>query len=101
MVQHVLSATEARVRFGDLLRRVAEQEDTVVVERGGVPQVVVISMAEYQRLSAKRLPGGWRRLARRAHDEAMKQLEGKPAHRPEDVLGQARKERDARLNDLR
>ncbi len=25
----------------------------------------------------------------------MKQLEGKPAHRPEDVLGQARKERDA------
>lgn len=101
VVEHVLSATEARVRFGELLRRVTEQHETVVVERGGVPQAVVMSMAEYQRLSVKQTPGGWRSLARMAHDEAMKELRGRPVHRPEDMLEQARKERDGRLTSLR
>ena len=33
----VVSATEARVHFGELLRRVAEGRETVFVERGGQP----------------------------------------------------------------
>ena len=50
----VLSATEARVHFGALLRRVVEQDETVVVERGGKPQVVVMSMPAYERLQSCR-----------------------------------------------
>ncbi len=46
-----LTATDARVNFGDVLRGVSERRETVVVERGRTPLTVVISIAEYQRLT--------------------------------------------------
>jgi prevent-host-death family protein len=45
-----VSATEARVHFGELMRAVVERGDTVVVERSGAPKVVVLSVQEYERL---------------------------------------------------
>ncbi len=45
-----MSATEARVHFGELMRRVVEGQEPVIVERGGKPKVVVLSVAEYERL---------------------------------------------------
>ncbi len=51
-----ISATEARVRFGDLLRRVVEEQTPVVVERGGKPRVVMLSIEEYDRLRAGQAP---------------------------------------------
>ncbi len=48
-----MSATEARRHFGELLRRVIEDETPVIVERGGKPQVVFVSLAEYERLRAR------------------------------------------------
>ena len=50
MARH-LAATDARVNFGDVLRGVSERRETVVVERGRTPLTVVISIAEYQRLT--------------------------------------------------
>lgn len=44
-----MSATEARVHFGEVLRR-AEENETITVERGGQPQAVVISVEEYEKL---------------------------------------------------
>ena len=52
-MKKTVSATEARVHFGELLRAVAEEGATYVVERSGKPQAVVISAAEYDQLSAK------------------------------------------------
>lgn len=48
-----VSATEARVHFGALMRRVVERDEPAVVEKAGEPQVVVISFAEYQRLKGQ------------------------------------------------
>ena len=48
-----MSATEARRHFGELLRRVIEDQTPVIVERGGKPQVVFVSLAEYERLLAR------------------------------------------------
>lgn len=44
-----VSATEARVHFGELIRR-AREEGPITVERGGEPQVVVLSVEHYARL---------------------------------------------------
>lgn len=45
-----ISATEARVHFGEMMRR-AEQGETLVVERSGEPRVAIVSIEEYNRLS--------------------------------------------------
>jgi prevent-host-death family protein len=42
-MERVVGATEARIRFGELMRRVAEQKTCVIVERGGKPWVVVLT----------------------------------------------------------
>lgn len=45
-----MSATEARVHFGEVLRAVSESGDHIEVERGGQPIAVVISIEEYRAL---------------------------------------------------
>ena len=45
-----MSATEARVHFGDVLRRVTENHEIVIVERGGTPRAAVIPIQELKRL---------------------------------------------------
>lgn len=42
MAERTISATEARVHFGELLDSVTRTGDIVYVERAGVPQVVVM-----------------------------------------------------------
>jgi prevent-host-death family protein len=43
--ERVLNAAKARMHFGELLRRVKEQDETVIVDCGGIPQLVVVSIA--------------------------------------------------------
>jgi prevent-host-death family protein len=45
-----MSATEARVHFGEVLRRVTEDQEVVIVERGGTPSAAVIPIRELERL---------------------------------------------------
>ena len=53
-MQRVMSATEARIHFGKLVQPVTESRESISVERGGTSHVVVLSVAEYERL-----PGWW------------------------------------------
>ena len=100
----IVSATEARVRFGELLRRVAEERETYIVERAGERQVVVLSIAEYEALVAAARSGG-RRDALRAAFELGQRLRAQRADRPlaspEEVVRQGREARDRDLADLR
>ncbi len=100
-MERVLNATEARVHFGDLLRRVAEQGETVVVERGGVPQVVVIALPEYERMMARAAGRGWRETVSTVRGRVREELLGKQIPSPEEMLEEARDERDEQLADLR
>jgi prevent-host-death family protein len=52
VVERRVSATEARVHFGELLDGVTKRNDIVFVERSGVVQVVVVSIEEWQRQTA-------------------------------------------------
>ncbi len=45
---HTVSATEAKNRFGTMLRRVAQDDTPLIVERGGKPVAVLMSFATYE-----------------------------------------------------
>ena len=97
-----VTATEARVHLGDLLHRVARDGESVLVERAGEPQAVLVSLAEYERL--KRGDGDDpRRVAfRRAlevGDEIRRSSHGMAMPDAADVIDEARTERLAGLDE--
>ncbi|MGC9332647.1 MAG: type II toxin-antitoxin system Phd/YefM family antitoxin [Anaerolineae bacterium] len=51
-MQYTMSATEARIHFGELMRRVVKQQESVIVEHSGKPHVVVLSVDKYRQLLA-------------------------------------------------
>ena len=53
MRESTISATEARVRFGELLLQVARDNRPVIVEKGGKPAAVVISVRVYEEMRDK------------------------------------------------
>jgi prevent-host-death family protein len=90
----VMSATEAKLHFGELLRRVSEGRESVLVERGGRPQVVVLSVSAYEQLVGAADENEWRGRVRA-------EIAGRELPAPEDVLRDVRAERDEQLNSLR
>jgi len=50
---HVMTATEARVHFGELMRR-ARAGETITITRRGKPVAVAMSHALYQELKARK-----------------------------------------------
>ena len=103
-MEQTLSATEARVHFGELVRRVTEKGQTVIVERSGIPQIVVLSVAEYRRLQAssqgKHRAAVLERAAALSRQIAVRR-QGQPLTHPVEILKESREERDARYADLR
>lgn len=48
----VVSALHARAHFGELLRRVADERKSLVIEKRGTPKAVLLSIRDYVRLAA-------------------------------------------------
>ncbi len=48
----VVSALHARANFGSLLRRVADERRSLVIEKRGTPRAVLLSILDYVRLAA-------------------------------------------------
>jgi len=46
-----IKASEARVHFGEVLKRVHSGEARLVVEKGGIPVVAIVSLEDLERLS--------------------------------------------------
>lgn len=44
-----IKATEARIHFGDVLKRAFKGEEHFIVEKDGLPIAVIISMADYEK----------------------------------------------------
>jgi prevent-host-death family protein len=94
-----VSATEARIHFGELIRKVKEENRAYVVERSGEPYVVVVSLEEYERLKKGGKPN-WREALERAlklgaEINARRGDESLPD--PTDVLHEMREERAHQL----
>jgi prevent-host-death family protein len=97
-----MSATEARVRFGELMRWVVESGQPVIVQRGGKPHVVVLSIDRYASLlTGQQEPEDWRELVRQARTQIEVDLGERELTPPEEVLRGVREERDEQLLAVR
>jgi prevent-host-death family protein len=97
----VVSATEARIRFGKLMREAVESNEAIIVERGGKSHVVVLSVEEYERLLKGQQKAEWKELAHAARTQIQADLGGRPLPPPEEMLEEAREGRDGELLDMR
>ncbi len=88
----VISATEARIRFGEMLQDA--QKHPVIVERGGTPIVVVMSVHDYNRLLSGQPTKKWRDLVYESREQVRIDLKGRTFPDPAIVLRQIREERD-------
>ncbi len=103
-MERIVSATEARVHFGEMMRRAVEDREHIIVQRSGKSYIVLLSYAEYQRLGKGQQHATWRETLdeiRRVRDQIAARLEGRSLTPPEEVLRQLREERDAQLTGLR
>ncbi len=100
-MNRTVSATEARVRFGEIMRRA--KSEPVIVERGSKPEVVVISKKTYDQLIASAPQQDWRELLKEAHESIRAALGDRPIlPPPEEIIRRGREERDEQLlNSLR
>lgn len=68
-----VSATKARVHFGEILRRV-ENNETITVERAGEPKAVIISIEEYDRLRDEAQPvESWQKQLERTQERFLRE----------------------------
>ena len=94
----VVSATEARIHFGELMRQVVENQEPIIVERGGKSHVVVLSVDEYERLlRGQQQQEDWRELVAQARAQIRAELGERELPPSEEILRQIREERDAQL----
>jgi len=99
---HTISATEARIHFGELLRRVVQQEDRVTIERSGKPQAVLLSIADFERLvNASRPTPDWQESFAHARALIQSELKDRNPPTPDDMVRQGREQRDEQLDYLR
>lgn len=100
-MERVVSATQARIRFGELMRQAVESQEAIVVERAGKPQVVVLAVEEYERLLKAHERDKWKGLVDGARSQIQAELGGRSLPRPEEILRQLREGRDEQLLAMR
>ena len=104
-MERVVSATEARIRFGELMRQAVEGKEPIIVERGGRPYVVVLSVEEYNRLQAAQAKETWRETLKEVLQLGARiraRRGGQPlTPPPEEIIRELREERNAQLTGLR
>lgn len=101
-MEQVVSATEARIHFGEMMRRVVEKQEAVIVERSGEPQVVVISLAQYEQYKALRgAQSDWLQEALAVRQRIAQELDGRPVTPPEEIIREMREERSEHFSHLR
>lgn len=94
-----ISATQARIHFGEVMQ--AAQRDPVIVERDGVPQVVILSKQKYDELMQAAPTQSWRELVQETHRHVREDLAGRSLPPAEEILRQIRDERNEQVDDLR
>jgi prevent-host-death family protein len=86
-MEHVVSATEARIHFSEMMRRATDDQEIIIVERYGAPQIALMSAARYWRLAAGRQEGAhWREQVDRARAQIARELAGRKLPPPEEVI---------------
>lgn len=98
-MKHTISATEARVHFGELMQRIINSQNPVIVEKGGKAQVVIMSVAHYQRLQQEKAQD-WLEHLEQTHALIEQELNEEDLPDPAEVIRKMREERDDQLLDM-
>ena len=97
-MERMVSATEARIHLGELMRRVVESQEPIIIQRGGKPHLILLSIAQYERLlKARQQEEDWRDLVRQARAQIQADLGGRELPPSEEILRQTRENRDEQL----
>jgi prevent-host-death family protein len=96
-----VSATEARIHFGELMNEVMEHKQPILVEKNGKRQVVLLAIEEYQRLQKRDEPTS-DILAQIEHSRALvaADLQDRSLPHPADIIRQAQEERSEHFLNL-
>ena len=85
-----ISATAARVRFGELLDAVKDRGETVIVEKNGEELAAVIPIAEYRRKTHRALDQDWWDRQNKVAEELERNLAGRPYPDERDLIDAGR-----------
>lgn len=101
MSERTMTATEARIHFGELMREVVEHDQTIVIERGGKPHVVVLSIEEYARLkSGSETKNDWEAMVENVRARIALDAGEKVLPSAVEIIRQGREARSGELTDL-
>jgi prevent-host-death family protein len=98
-MQIVVSATEARVHFGEIMQDAMRHQEPIIVEKAGKPQVVILAYNLYQQLVAPN-EEDWRTLLAAGHVMVHQDLQGRTLPSAQEIIENARRARDEELADL-
>lgn len=96
----VMSATEARIHFGEVMREVSERDEIVVVERGGDPKIAIISIEQLNRFRECQTDderGDWFDRAMRSRERIREAFGDQPIPDIDQLFDEMREERDAQI----
>ena len=94
-MEYTISATNARIHFGEIMRRA--QQGPVIVERSGKPEVVVISKREYDQLTLTAPKQNYLEKIDELHERFRIELAGRTLPAPEEIIREGREYRDKEL----
>ncbi|MBN1961584.1 MAG: type II toxin-antitoxin system Phd/YefM family antitoxin [Deltaproteobacteria bacterium] len=99
-MSRVIKATDARIGFGKLMNRVVNDDEPVIVERSGEPQVVIMSIRNYEALVAASGKKNDLAILDRVLTVTRRIFANKAIvkDKPEDILRQVREARDVQMD---
>lgn len=100
-MSRTVSATEARVHFGELMSEVIEHQYPIVVEKNGKPQVVVLAVDAYERLRQREnATHSMMEEIQRSRALVAQGRQGRPLPPAAEIIRQMREERDEHILNL-
>jgi prevent-host-death family protein len=97
-VDKTVNATEARIRFGEIMREA--QKSPITVVRDGKAEVVIVSKKAYDRLVSHIQPQGWRELVAATRERIAADLASRAMPLPDEMLYELREDRDEQSDYL-
>mgnify|MGYP000964013507 CR=1 FL=1 len=99
--RRVVSATEARVHFGELMQEALRSEEPIVVEKSGKAQIVLLAYDRYVELVAGVADAdSWQSRLALGHQMVAADAGSKPLPTAVEVIRRARDARSKELGNL-
>jgi prevent-host-death family protein len=96
-----ITATDARVHFGEVLQRVIQNNEAIQVERSGKPVAVIVPLEQYERLASRGVEHDWKARVQQVRAKIQAELGDQELIPAEEIINQAREERSEQQLGLR